>query len=47
MRKLNKVELEREELFTKVDESNLTIGVLRFENNLLVEKTKKQDAELF
>ena len=47
MRKLNEVELEREELFTKVDESNQTTGALRFENNLLVEKTKKQDAELF
>ena len=47
MRKLNEVELEREELFSKVDESNQTTGALRFENNLLVEKTKKQDAELF
>ena len=46
-RKLSEAELEREELSTKVDETNQTIGVLRFENNLLVEKTKKLDAELF
>jgi len=46
-RKLSEVELEREELSTKVDETNQTIGALRFENNLLVEKTKKLDAELF
>ena len=47
MRKLSEVELEREELSTKVDEANQTIGALRFENNFLVEKTKKLDAELF
>ena len=46
-RKLSEVELEHEELSTKVDESNQTIGALRFENNLLVEKTKKLDPELF
>ena len=46
-RKINEVELECEELSTKVDEVNQTIGALRFENNLLVEKTKKLDAELF
>ena len=46
-RKLNKVELEHEELSTKVDEANQTIEALRFENNLLVEKSKKLDAELF
>ena len=46
-RKLSEVELECEELSTKVDEANQTIGALRFENNLLVEKTKKLDAELF
>ena len=46
-RKLSEVELEREELSTKVDEANQTIGVLIFENNLLVEKAKKLDAELF
>ena len=47
MRKLSEVDLEREELSTKVDEANQTIGALRFENNFLVEKTKKLDAELF
>ena len=47
MRKLSEVELEREELSTKVDEANQIIGALRFENNVLVEKTKKLDAELF
>ena len=31
----------------KVDEANQTIGALRFENNFLVKKTKKLDAELF
>ena len=46
-RKLSEVELEREELSTKVDEANQTIGALRFENNFLVKKTKKLDAELF
>ena len=29
------------------DEANQTIGALRFENNFLVEKTKKLKAELF
>ena len=46
-KKLNDVELNREELFTKFDEANQTIGVLRFENNFLAEKTKKLKAELF
>ena len=46
-RKLSEVELEREELSTMFDVANQTIRVLRFENNLLVEKTKKLDAELF
>ena len=46
-RKLNEVELEREELSTKVDEANQTFGALRFENNFLIEKIKKLDAELF
>ena len=46
-RKLSEVELEREELSTKVDESNQTIGALIFENNFLVEKANKLDAELF
>ena len=46
-RKLSEVELEREELSTKVDEANQTIGALRFENNFLIEKAKKLDAKLF
>ena len=41
------VELNREELSTKVDEANQTIGALRVENNFLIEKTKKFEAELF
>ena len=40
------MELDREELSTKFDEANQTIGVLRFENNLLAKKTKKLEAEL-
>ena len=46
-RKLSEVELKHEKLSTKVDEANLTIRAQRFENNLLVEKAKKLDAELF
>ena len=46
-KKLSDVELEREELSTKVDEANQTIGALRFENNFLAKKTKKLEAELF
>ena len=46
-RKLSEVELECKELSTKVDEANHTIGALRFENDLLVEKDKKLDAKLF
>ena len=46
-KKLNDVELDREELSTKFDEANQTIGALRFENNFLAEKTKKLEAELF
>ena len=46
-KKLSDVELEREEISTKFDEANQTIGELRFENNFLVEKTKKLKAELF
>ena len=46
-KKLSDVELDREELFTKFDEANQTIGALRFKNNLLAEKTKKLEAELF
>ena len=40
-KKLSDVEFDREELSTKFDEANQTIGVLRFENNFLAEKTKK------
>ena len=46
-KKLSDVELEREEISTKFDEANQNIGALRFENNFLVEKTKKLEAELF
>ena len=46
-KKLSDVELDREELSTKFDEANQTIGALRFENNFLAEKTKKLVAELF
>ena len=46
-KKLSDVELEREEISTKFDEANQTIGALRFENNFLAEKTKKLEAELF
>ena len=46
-KKLSEVELEREELSTKVDEVNQTIGALRFENNFLSEKSKKLEAKLF
>ena len=46
-KKLNEVELEQEEISTKFDEASQTIGVLRFKNNFLVEKTKKLEVELF
>ena len=46
-KKLSDVELERQELSTKFDEANQTIGTLRFENNFLAEKTKKLTVELF
>ena len=46
-KKRSDVELDREELSTKFDEANQTIGALRFENNFLAEKTKKFEAELF
>ena len=41
------MELDREELSTKFDEANQTIGALRFKNNFLAEKTKKLKTELF
>ena len=40
-KKLSDVELDREELSTKFDEANQTIGALRFENNFLAEKISK------
>jgi len=46
-KKLSDVELDREELSTKVDGANQTIGALQFENNFLAERTKKLEAELF
>ena len=46
-KKLNDVELDRDELSTKFDEANQTIGALRFKNNFLAEKTKKLEAKLF
>ena len=46
-KKLSDVELEWEEISTKFDEANQTIGALRFENNFLPEKTKKLEVELF
>ena len=46
-KKLSDVELDREEIFIKVDEDNQTIGVLQFENNFLAKKAKKLEAELF
>ena len=46
-KKLNDVELDREELSTKFDEANRTIGALRFRNNFLAEKTKKLEVEPF
>ena len=46
-KKLNKMELEWEEISTKFDEANQTIGALQLGNNFLVEKTKKLKAGLF
>ena len=45
-KKLSEVELEREEIFTKFDEANQTIGALGFQNNFLTEKIKNLEAEL-
>ena len=44
-KKLSDVELDHEELSTKFDEANQTIGALRFKNNFLAEKTKKLKAQ--
>ena len=46
-KKLSNVELDYEDLSTKFDGANQTIGTLRFENNFLAEKTKKLEAKLF
>ena len=46
-KKLSEMELERDEISTKFNETNQTIGALRFENNFLAEKTKQFEAELF
>ena len=46
-KKLNDVDLEREEISTKFDKANQTIGALRFENNFLPKKTKKLEVGLF
>ena len=46
-KKLSDVKLDREELSTKVDEANQTIGALRFENNFLVKRIKKLEVKLF
>ena len=46
-KKLSDVELERKEISINFDEANQTVGVLRFENNFLAEKTKKLEAKLF
>ena len=46
-KKLSDVELDCEELSTKFDEANQTVGALRFENNFLAEKTKKLEVDLF
>ena len=46
-KKLSDAKLDREELSTKIDEENQTIGVLHFENNFLAERTKKLEAKLF
>ena len=46
-KKLSDVELDQEELSTKFNEANQTIGELRFENSFLAERTKKFEVELF
>ena len=45
-KKFSDVELDREELSTKLYKANQTIRLLRFENNFLAEKTKKLKAKL-
>ena len=46
-KKLSDVKLNREDLSTKVDKVNQTIGVMWFENNFLAKNIKKLEAELF
>ena len=46
-KKLSDPKLDREELSTKIDEENQTIGALHFENNFLAKRTKKLEAKLF
>ena len=46
-KKLSDVELKREEISTRFDETNQTIRALQFENYFLAEGTKKLEAELF
>ena len=46
-KKLSEVEHEREEISMKFDKANQIIRALRFKNNLLAEKTKKLEVELF
>ena len=41
------MELDQEELFTKVDETNQTNGALRLKNKFVAKKTKKLEVELF
>ena len=45
-KKLSDVKVNREQLSTKFNEANQTIGALRFENNFLAKKTKKIEVEL-
>lgn len=44
---MSNLEIERENLSTKVDEANQTVGALRFQNNSFNKKAKKLDEELF
>ena len=46
-KKLSDMELDQEELSTKFNEANQSIGALWVENNFLAEKTKKLEVELF
>lgn len=38
MKKLSYFEIEKENLFTKIDEGNQTVGALKFKKNFLTEK---------